>query len=108
MKEKKAYGLVIVFVGVFVLFLISVMSYSLWRDKQINAFMATNRAWGIQCDKISQAAWVVRNGERTDLDMNNLTLYCNGYRFEGRPASGGTAVSLDKYIVYQHISRQPN
>lgn len=46
MEEKKAYGLVMTFVAVFVVFLVSVMSYSLWRDKQINAFMATNRAWG--------------------------------------------------------------
>ena len=56
MEEKKAYGLVMTFVAVFVVFLASVMSYSLWRDKQINAFMATNRAWGIQCDRSSQAA----------------------------------------------------
>jgi hypothetical protein len=50
------------FVGVFVVFLVCVMSYSLWRDKQINAFMTTNRAWGIQCDRVSQAAWVVKGG----------------------------------------------
>ncbi|MDE9197897.1 hypothetical protein PZX73_27025, partial [Klebsiella pneumoniae] len=31
MEEKKAYGLVMVFVGVFVLILVSIMSYSLWR-----------------------------------------------------------------------------
>lgn len=108
MDERKSYGMVMIFVGVFVAFLISIMSYSLWRDKQINAFMATNRAWGIQCDRISQAAWVIRNGERTELEMNNLTLYCNGYRFEGRPDRGTKTVSLDKYIVYQHISRPPN
>ena len=29
MEEKKAYGLVMVFVGVFVLILVSIMSYSL-------------------------------------------------------------------------------
>ncbi|MEE4527051.1 hypothetical protein V2S21_26760, partial [Klebsiella pneumoniae] len=29
MEEKKAYGLVMVFVGVFVFFLVSIMSYSL-------------------------------------------------------------------------------
>lgn len=46
MEEKKAYGLVMVFVGVFVLILVSIMSYSLWRDRQVNAFMTTNRAWG--------------------------------------------------------------
>ena len=61
MEEKKAYGLVMVFVGVFVFFLVSIMSYSLWRDRQVNAFMTTNRAWGIQCDTVSQAAWVVRD-----------------------------------------------
>ncbi|SVY64618.1 Uncharacterised protein [Klebsiella pneumoniae] len=33
MEEKKAYGLVMVFVGVFVLILVSIMSYSLWRDR---------------------------------------------------------------------------
>jgi hypothetical protein len=52
MEEKKSYGVVMLFVGVFVVFLVCVMSYSLWRDKQINAFMATNRAWGIQCDRV--------------------------------------------------------
>ncbi len=46
MEEKKAYGLVMVFVGVFVLIPVSIMSYSLWRDRQVNAFMTTNRAWG--------------------------------------------------------------
>ena len=53
MEEKKAYGLVMVFVGVFVFLLVSIMSYSLWRDRQVNAFMTTNRAWGIQCDTVS-------------------------------------------------------
>lgn len=48
MEEKKSYGVVMLFVGVFVVFLVCVMSYSLWRDKQINAFMTTNRAWGIR------------------------------------------------------------
>jgi cytochrome c-type biogenesis protein CcmH/NrfG len=62
MEEKKSYGVVMLFVGVFVVFLVCVMSYSLWRDKQINAFMTTNRAWGIQCDRVSQAAWVVKGG----------------------------------------------
>ncbi len=52
------------FVGVFVFFLVNIMSYSLWRDRQVNAFMTTNRAWGIQCDTVSQAAWVVRDGSR--------------------------------------------
>lgn len=61
MEEKKAYGLVMVFVGVFVLILVSIMSYSLWQDRQVNAFMTTNRA-GDQCDTVSQAAWVVRDG----------------------------------------------
>jgi hypothetical protein len=32
MDEKKSYGVVMLFVGVFVVFLISIMSYSLWRD----------------------------------------------------------------------------
>ena len=108
MDEKKSYGVVMLFVGVFVVFLISIMSYSLWRDKQINAFLATNRAWGIQCDRSSQAAWVIRNGERTALAMNNLTLYCHGFQFQGRTDPETKTVSLDKYSVYQHISRQPN
>ena len=86
MEEKKAYGLVMVFVGVFVFLLVSIMSYSLWRDRQVNAFMTTNRAWGIQCDTVSQAAWVVRDGERVDLQINHLPLYCSGYRFEAKDA----------------------
>lgn len=44
MEERKSYGMVVLFVSVFVVFLVSIMSYSLWRDKQISAFMATNRA----------------------------------------------------------------
>ncbi len=84
MEEKKAYGLVMVFVGVFVFLLVSIISYSLWRDRQVNAFMTTNRAWGIQCDTVSQAAWVIRDGERVDLQINYLPLYCSGYRFEAR------------------------
>jgi len=108
MEEKKAYGLVMVFVAVFITVLVGVMSWSLWRDKQINAFMATNRAWGIQCDRHSQAAWVIRAGERTELKMKDRVLYCDGYRFEGRDVSAKATVSIDKYTVYQYISRQPN
>ena len=74
MEEKKAYGLVMVFVGVFVFFLVSIMSYSLWRDRQVNAFMTTNRAWGIQCDTVSQAAWGVRVWERVERQRNHLPL----------------------------------
>ncbi|VEC46391.1 Uncharacterised protein [Klebsiella aerogenes] len=54
MEERKSYGMVVLFVSVFVVFLVSIMSYSLWRDRQVNAFMTTNRAWGIQCDTVSQ------------------------------------------------------
>lgn len=107
MEEKKAYGLVMIFVAVFVVYLVSIMSYSLWRDKQINAFMVTNRAWGIQCDRISQAAWVVRGGEHVALEMAHVPLYCSGYRFEARDDSGEKIRHLDKYIVYQYLSRQP-
>ncbi len=46
MEERKSYGMVVLFVSVFVVFLVSIMSYSLWRDRQVNAFMTTNRAWG--------------------------------------------------------------
>lgn len=45
MEERKSYGMVVLFVSVFVVFLVSIMSYSLWRDRQVNAFMTTNRAW---------------------------------------------------------------
>ena len=106
MEEKKAYGLVMVFVGVFVFLLVSIMSYSLWRDRQVNAFMTSNRAWGIQCDTVSQAAWVIRDGERVDLQINYLPLYCSGYRFEARDDAGKVQRQLDKYSVYQHLSRQ--
>ncbi|HDX8756643.1 TPA: hypothetical protein RQO17_005054 [Klebsiella michiganensis] len=107
MEEKKSYGMVMIFVSMFVAFLVSIISYSLWRDKQINAFMATNRAWGIQCDRISQAAWVVKEGERVSLEMEKLPLYCNGYRFEARNDAGKTIRLLSKYSVYQYLSRQP-
>lgn len=72
MEERKSYGMVMLFVSVFVVFLVSIMSYSLWRDKQISAFRTTNRAQGIQCDRISQAARVVKAGERVDLEMDHL------------------------------------
>nr|CAC9187513.1 Uncharacterised protein [Klebsiella pneumoniae] len=85
---------------------VSIMSYSLWRDRQVNAFMTTNRAQGIQCDTVSQAAWVIRDGERVDLQINYLPLYCSGYRFEARDDAGKVQRQLDKYSVYQHLSRQ--
>lgn len=106
MEERKSYGMVVLFVSVFVVFLVSIMSYSLWRDRQVNAFMTTNRAWGIQCDTVSQAAWVVRDGERVDLQINHLPLYCSGYRFEARDDAGKIQRQLDKYSVYQHQSPQ--
>jgi hypothetical protein len=67
MEERKSYGMVVLFVSVFVVFLVSIMSYSLWRDKQINAFMTTNRAW------VSSATLFLRprgwsGGERVDLN----------------------------------------
>ena len=106
MEERKSYGMVVLFVSVFVVFLVSIMSYSLWRDRQVNAFMTTNRAWGIQCDTVSQTAWLVRDGERVDLQINHLPLYCSGYRFEARDYAGTVPRQLDKYSVYQHLSRQ--
>ncbi|RRE43017.1 hypothetical protein EAO28_31255 [Klebsiella pneumoniae] len=105
MEEKKAYGLVMVFCRGVCLFPVSIMSYSLWRDRQVNAFMTTNRAWG-SCDTVSQAAWVVRDGEQVDLQINHLPLYCSGYRFEARDDAGKIQRQLDKYSVYQHLSRQ--
>lgn len=107
MEEERAYGQAMMVVIAFVVFLVGIMSYSLWRDKQINAFMATNLARGIQCDRQSRAAWVVRAGERVTLEMNQQTLYCSGYRFEARDDAGKTAHLLDKYTVYQHLSRLP-
>ncbi len=76
--------------------------------KQISAFRTTNRAWGIQCDRISQAAWVVKAGERVDLEMDHLFLYCEGDHFVGRDDAGRRSITLDKFIVYQHISHQPH
>ncbi|TCZ55637.1 hypothetical protein [Klebsiella grimontii] len=108
MEEKKSYGMVMLFVSVFVVFLVSIMSYSLWRDKQISAFMTTNRAWGIQCDRISQAAWVVRGGERVNLTINDFPLYCSGYRFELRNVQGEVIHLLDKHAAYRQLSRQPH
>ena len=108
MEERKSYGMVMLFVSVFVAFLVSIMSYSLWRDKQISAFMATNRAWGIQCDRISQVAWVVRGGERVNLTITDLPLYCSGYRFELRNGQGEVIHLLDKHAAYRQLSRQPH
>ncbi len=93
-----------VFVGVFVLILVSIMSYSLWRDRQVNAFMTTNRALG---DPHCFSGRVGGQGrERVDLQINHLPLYCSGYRFEARDDAGKIQRQLDKYSVYQHLSRQ--
>ncbi|WP_058914098.1 hypothetical protein [Entomohabitans teleogrylli] len=105
MEERSGERLTMIFVSAFVIFLVCIMSYSLWRDQKINAFMQTNRAWGIQCDKDSQSAWVIRDGERVDLTINDVPLYCSGYRFEVRDDAGNDT-QLDKYTVYQHLSRQ--
>ncbi len=48
--------------------------------KQINVFMATNRAW-YPSATVSQAAWVVQ-GRELNLTINDFPLYCSGYRFE--------------------------
>ena len=108
MEEKKGDGLMMFCVAAFVIFLVSIMSFSLWRDKQINAFMATNRAWGIQCDRVSQAAWVVQDGERVNLTINDFPLYCSGYRFELRNGQGEVIRLLDKHAAYRQLSRQPH
>lgn len=108
MEEKKEEGLMTFCVAAFVIFLVGIMSFSLWRDKQINAFMATNRAWGIQCDRDSQAAWVVRGGERVNLTINDFPLYCSGYRFELRNSQGTVIRQLDKHAAYRYFSRQPH
>lgn len=107
MDEKKAIRLVMLFVAVFITFLVSIMSYSLWRDKQIKAFMATNSAWGVQCDKNSRTAWVIRDDERVTLTIDNLTLYCSGYRFATRDDAGNEIRRLDKNSAYQLLLRQP-
>ncbi|MGR8807778.1 hypothetical protein ACPZ8J_28380, partial [Klebsiella pneumoniae subsp. pneumoniae] len=41
-----------------------------------------------------------------DLQINHLPLYCSGYRFEARDDAGKIQRQLDKYSVYQHLSRQ--
>lgn len=117
MEERKSYGMVMLFVSVFVVFLVSIMSYSLWRDKQISAFMATNRAWGIQCDRESQVAWVVRGGERVNLTINDFPLYCSGqrihYRMLNQPAEpaqrgqneSGTGLNHDFLPALLHLVR---
>ncbi|MCS3434236.1 hypothetical protein [Klebsiella sp. BIGb0407] len=107
MEEKNTARLVMLFVAVFVTFLVSIMSYSLWRDKQINAFLATNSAWGVQCDRNSRTAWVIRDGERVTLTVDNLTLYCSGYRFVARDESGKEIRRLDKNMAYQSLLRPP-
>lgn len=108
MEERKEDGLMMFCIVAFVIFLVGIMSFSLWRDKQINAFMTTNRAWGIQCDRDSQAAWVVREGERVNLTINGSPLYCSGYRFELRNSQGEVIRLLDKHAAYRQLSRQPH
>lgn len=108
MEEKKGEGLMMFCVAAFVIFLVSIMSFSLWRDRQINAFMTTNRAWGIQCDRDSQAAWVVREGERVNLTINGFPLYCSDYRFELRNSQGEVTRLLDKHAAYRYFSHQPH
>lgn len=101
MDEKNSIRLVMLFVAVFTLFLVSMMSYSLWRDKHINAFLATNHAWGVKCDRVSQAAWFIRDDERVALTQDNHPLYCNGYRFSVRDETGKEIQRLDKNMAYQ-------
>ena len=107
MEDKKAYGLTIFLVSVFVILMVVVMSYSLWRDKQINIFIASNLSMGVNCDKGSQRVWIYKYGERVDLKINSLPLYCNGHRFEVRSDTGKIIKSLDKDIVYKQLLRQP-
>jgi cytosine/uracil/thiamine/allantoin permease len=105
MEEKKR-TVWLTFVAVFVVF---------WSASCLTACGGINRLmrfWpptgpGVFSVTGSQAAWVIRNGERTALAMNNLTL-CHGFQFQGRTDPETKTVSLDKYSVYQHISRQPN
>jgi hypothetical protein len=68
------------------------MSYSLWRDKQINAFMTTNRAWGIQCDLFLRPRGWLKDGERVNLEMNSL-LYCSGIALK-------PAMTQEKHSVF--------
>lgn len=104
MEEKKSLRAGHGFVGVFVFFLVNIMSYSLWRDRQVNIY-DHQPGTGDQCDTVSQAAWVVRD-RQVDLQINHLPLYCSGYRFEARDDAGKIQRQLDKYSVYQHLSRQ--
>ncbi len=49
MEEKKGDGLMMFCVAAFVIFLVSIMSFSLWRTNRLARCMATNhRAWGIR------------------------------------------------------------
>lgn len=103
MEEKKAYRLTMVCAVSFLVFLAGMMCYSLWRDSQVSAFRLTNIARGIQCDKASREAWVIRHNERTSLTLDGGTLYCSGYRFEVRDAKGRATMKLDKNTVYQRL-----
>nr|AVI43424.1 hypothetical protein [Klebsiella pneumoniae] len=89
----------------FVFLTVSIMSYSLWRDRQVNAFMTTNRAGDPVRHCFSGRVGDQGRGA-VDLQINYLPLYCSGYRFEARDDAGKVQRQLDKYSVYQHLSRQ--
>ncbi len=88
MEEKKHTGWSWCLSGCLSLSPVSIMSYSLWRDRQVNAFMTTNRASGDPVRHCFSGRVGGQGRERVDLQINHLPLYCSGYRFEARDDAG--------------------
>ncbi len=104
MEEKKD-GLVMVFVGVFVFLPVSIMSYSLWRTGRLTHIYDNQLGLGSSATLFLRPR-AIRDGELGGpSDKSSASVLQSGYRFEARDA-GKAQRQLDKYSVYQHLSRQ--
>lgn len=104
MKEEKPEWLVIAIVAVFILFMTGMMCHGLIRDKREVFFHITNQFYGVNCEKSSGIAWVIKNDARQDLKLHDYAVFCNGAGFSGKQIKTGHEIQINKDVIYNALS----
>ncbi|HCR0084134.1 TPA: hypothetical protein OMS12_003683 [Klebsiella aerogenes] len=104
MKEENPKWPVIAIVVVFILFMTGMMCYGLIRDKREVLFHITNQFYGVNCEKSSGIAWVIKNDYRQDLTFHDYAVFCNDTGFSGKQIKTGHEIQINKDVIYNALS----
>lgn len=104
MKEENPKWPVIAIVAVFILFMTGMMCYGLIRDKREVLFHITNQFYGVNCEKSSGIAWIIKNDYRQDLTFHDYAVFCNDTGFSGKQINTGHEIQINKGVIYNALS----